>query len=208
MRNDFESNYLMHHGILGQKWGKKNGPPYPLEAGDHSASEKKAGWIKSLRDKHAANKRKKKQRAALEKARQVRAQKTAEKKAAEAKKAEFEKKKQEILRSGDAKQILEYKDQLTDQEIQSALNRLRNERDIKSMVPPEKSGFDKINSFMKKADNVYNWAQTGAKWYNITADLYNTFISDGPEYDWKKLPTGGNSQKKKKKKNNNDDDED
>ena len=21
-------DYLEHHGILGQKWGKKNGPPY------------------------------------------------------------------------------------------------------------------------------------------------------------------------------------
>lgn len=38
----------MHHGILGQRWGKKNGPPYPLGVGDHSASEKKAGWQKSL----------------------------------------------------------------------------------------------------------------------------------------------------------------
>lgn len=48
MRNDFESNYLAHHGILGMKWGKKNGPPYPLGASDHSAAEKKAGWRKSL----------------------------------------------------------------------------------------------------------------------------------------------------------------
>lgn len=39
---------LEHHGILGQKWGKRNGPPYPLDAGDHSAAEKKAGWRKSL----------------------------------------------------------------------------------------------------------------------------------------------------------------
>jgi len=39
---------LNHHGILGQKWGKRNGPPYPLDAGDHSAAEKKAGWRKSL----------------------------------------------------------------------------------------------------------------------------------------------------------------
>ena len=32
---------ICHHGIKGQKWGVKNGPPYPLATGDHSASEKK-----------------------------------------------------------------------------------------------------------------------------------------------------------------------
>lgn len=40
--------YLYHHGILGQRWGKRNGPPYPLDSSNHSASEKKAGWRKSL----------------------------------------------------------------------------------------------------------------------------------------------------------------
>ena len=42
------SNHLSHHGILGQKWGKRNGPPYPLGSSDHSSSEKKAGWRNSL----------------------------------------------------------------------------------------------------------------------------------------------------------------
>ena len=47
----YEDSYsleLYHHGIRGQRWGRKNGPPYPLGASDHSAAEKKAGWRKSL----------------------------------------------------------------------------------------------------------------------------------------------------------------
>lgn len=42
--------YLEHHGILGQKHGVKNGPPYPLKPSAHSASEKKSGWRQSLDD--------------------------------------------------------------------------------------------------------------------------------------------------------------
>ena len=45
--------WLAHHGILGMKWGFRNGPPYPLGFGKHSASEKKAGWKKSLKTQKA-----------------------------------------------------------------------------------------------------------------------------------------------------------
>lgn len=28
------NNYLSHHGVQGQKWGIKNGPPYPLNSNE------------------------------------------------------------------------------------------------------------------------------------------------------------------------------
>lgn len=35
-------DYLMHHGIQGQKWGKRNGPPYPLGSQGESKSHRSA----------------------------------------------------------------------------------------------------------------------------------------------------------------------
>lgn len=48
--------YLQHHGIEGQQWYHKNGPPYPIEPGKHSAAEKRAmkkdlKWVKKNESK-------------------------------------------------------------------------------------------------------------------------------------------------------------
>ena len=41
MNNWTAEDYLMHHGIKGQKWGDRNGPPYPLGSDQKSAREKR-----------------------------------------------------------------------------------------------------------------------------------------------------------------------
>ena len=52
-----DKDYLMHHGIKGQKWGIENGPPYPLSPSkDYSAAEKKANKILNKADKVINNK--------------------------------------------------------------------------------------------------------------------------------------------------------
>jgi hypothetical protein len=53
-------NELYHHGIKGQKWGDKNGPPYSLGASSHSSSERKEGtkgWTKKAKAEHKASKK-------------------------------------------------------------------------------------------------------------------------------------------------------
>ena len=35
----YSSEYLQHHGIKGQKWGIRNGPPYPIEENDSGTNK-------------------------------------------------------------------------------------------------------------------------------------------------------------------------
>ena len=63
-------DYLEHHGIEGQKWGVKNGPPYPIESGDHSAAEKKhMGYFARKKAAKEEEKQKKQAEDALKKER-------------------------------------------------------------------------------------------------------------------------------------------
>lgn len=46
----YESNWLAHHGVKGQKWGVQNGPPYPLSSNVSTGKELKK--IAKVANKH------------------------------------------------------------------------------------------------------------------------------------------------------------
>ena len=116
----FDKDYLEHHQILGAKWGKKNGPPYPLGSGDHSSAEKKAAaaaGVKVGKDsgKGSIDNIKKKKKASL----------TEEEKRLKAEEARLK---------GDSKNINKYMDKLTTDELRDAQTRAQ----IKKSLSEEK----------------------------------------------------------------------
>ena len=116
----FNKDYLEHHQILGAKWGKKNGPPYPLGSGDHSSSEKKAAaaaGVKVGKDsgKGSIENVKKKKKTPL----------TEEEKRLKAEEARLK---------GDSKNINKYMDKLTTDELRDAQTRAQ----IKKSLSEEK----------------------------------------------------------------------
>ena len=48
---------IYHHGILNQKWGVRNGPPYPLSGGQYSKSEKQAVYKERKKKNSIYNKK-------------------------------------------------------------------------------------------------------------------------------------------------------
>jgi len=195
---------LEHHGVLGQKWGRKQGPPYPLDASDHSAAEKKAGWRQSLEG--ATEKIK----AATEKAKAEIAARKESKPAQNAEKKEEEKKpldKKAVINSADAKTIQENASQLTTQELQEAVNRMNLMQQVNSRVPTPPTIQDKIDGAIGKLDKAATTVTNGINAYNKIAKIYNKFqdpplpVLDGTAADRaKKMADDKKAEVEKKRK--------
>lgn len=163
------NDYLEHHGILGQSWGHRNGPPYPLGSGKHSAAEKKAGWRKSLKKKTDSIKKKIKQKSEENK---------------EKKKAELHKK-----HMSDPATMYRYKDEFTIDEINAAVARFGAEKRLKDITP---NAFRDATSFVK---SLSDFSSSSIKLYDNVAKTVNTF---GDLPDNKKWKTINNNKKEKK----------
>lgn len=245
-----DSEYLEHHGILGQRKGVRKGPPYPLNSGDHTAAEKRAakkagiklgaasGTAKSaeVKKKHPiidkistkikesqekASKKEAEERekyvermkssarertADAERKKGIQAEKDAEKAEKDKIRVESDAKvkaifenlekqetevekygmtKEDALARGTAKDLLQFKGQLTSQEIQNALSRIDWEKKLDAAANAEQKARTEalINKAKKIGTNLYKNAPQYAKWWNAFAASYNKDHAGG-----KKLP--------------------
>jgi len=123
-------------------------------------------------------------------------------------KEEYEARKQQAIKSGSAKDVLQFKGDLTKQEMQTAIERIRWERDMESLSPKEvDAGKAKADRFFSKMDDVTGYAVTASKAWNTFANVYNAFSGT----DKVSLPTiatdntkSNKAVRKKEKKDRND----
>lgn len=152
---ELSDEFLEHHGILGMHWGRRNGPPYPLDSDVSTGKRLKKGGSVS---KHKARKTYKKRVKSLKRARKARDEKRAEEQ-------KIQKSKEEIIKTKDISAMLKNVDNFTNQEINDMLNRLDTEGRLADRVAKqtkaEQSRGQKAANLVK--ESVSKGLESGAR---------------------------------------------
>lgn len=178
----FDQDYLEHHGVKGQSWGEKNGPPYPLSRGKNgqitkTQKKKKQSFLARMKSEHQ-KKAKAKQRAKVREAKKKEAEK--EKKETMSK----EELRAKLLTSTDPKFIAQHMDLLETKEINERLSRIDAEKKVKNLVKDIDEANDKekkkkektkkqVDAAMKWVDNISKMADATSKVAKAYNDVYD-----------------------------------
>jgi hypothetical protein len=177
---EFETNYLAHHGIKGQKWGIRR---FQNADGSLTSDGRKRYGIGEGRDpKEAANKQKAAARAA-------KAAQKAEKRAAVDRDAKENLK--EYLRKH-PKKMAKYGQVLSEEDAREVISKIEFDRKLRNVRDTEiQAGWKKIQDLSNNVNTVANLLNNSKNAYNTTAEIYNTLVDTGVIKNGKKWPRVG-----------------
>lgn len=156
---------LAHFGILGMKHGKRNGPPYPLGSGDHSAGEKAAAKAAGVSVGSDSGK------GSIENVKKPKRSKSPSKPLTpeERRAAALE-----AVSKGDKKKITKNMDQLSTDELRDAEARAKLKESLERDDPNKKSKADKEKEeAIKSGDKAQIQAYASKMSYNELAEAMN-----------------------------------
>lgn len=160
---------LVHWGIKGQKWGVRR---YQNPDGSLTPEGKKR-YLNADGSLNEAGKRRLKK-----------VQKQEAKKEEDAR--THEEKKRDALQKGTATEVLKFKGELTNQEMQNALTRISLEKQLSDISAREiaagqkqtKSALDKASDVMNNVEKVRNMTEKGINVYNTIAKINNSLSTE------------------------------
>lgn len=205
---------LLHHGVKEQRWGVRNGPPYPLNMSrkTYERIQKAAqgtGKVVKAVAKGTATAVKATAKGSIKAAKAIKKhnEETKAKKIAkknEKERVKTEKQKNKAVSRNSYQELYNMKDKLTYKELSDAMDRINLERKLYDLGnPPKKTFKDYFNKAMDTVRDLNNWYTTGRNAYNNVVELYNS-TSEGSKKPMRRIgdkPKNENEGNKQKQNN-------
>lgn len=174
---------LQHHGIKGMRWGIRR------------FQNKNGGLTPAGRKRYAKN-----QTDDADDKDNQSAKTSGESKPEES----YEDRKARAIKSGNAKEVLEFKGDLTPQQRKEAYDRIQWEQNMNNLAPKDvDAGKAQADKFFKNVDTVTGYANTAAKAWNTFANFYNAFSDKDvslPKIDTDLTKGNRNTRREEKKR--------